>query len=246
MSDTPEDRVTRHDLTHEEWEQLAALLPGNALQRRPWADHRTVINGVLHRVRAGHPWRDLPERFGPWKTVYNRHRPCSGDGAWEQIAATLRLECDREDGERWSAAIDSTVVRAHQHAAGARHLPTDIPTERLEPIALSAPDRARGTGQRHDSLAFKPVMARVRIGRRGRAQSQPDRLKHLRHQRRVPCVRPGQAGDLLGERDRRTAGVCAPPASHHQLQDQRPTTDRRIRQGPLIRPVHRPGRRPAP
>ena len=57
----------------------------------------------------------------------------------------LRVECDREEGEHWSAAIDATVVRAHQHAAGARHLPpTDIPAERLAPVVLSAPDRARG------------------------------------------------------------------------------------------------------
>jgi len=140
MSGMVEDRVTRHDLSDEEWERLEPLLPRNALHGRPWADHRTVINGVLHRTRAGCPWRDLPERFGPWKTVYNRHRRWSGDGTWEAILDQLRVGCDGEEGRSWAAAIDSTVVRAHQHAAGARHEPPqDIPAERLEPVALSAP-----------------------------------------------------------------------------------------------------------
>src|SRR5512147_2620658 len=135
-----DDRVARHDLTDDEWEQLEPLLPGNALHGRPWSDHRMVMNGVLHRVRAGCPWRDLPARFGPWKTVYNRHRRWSGDGTWESILDALRAGCDQDEGERWSAVVDSTIVRAHQHAAGARHRPpADIPAERLEPAVLSAP-----------------------------------------------------------------------------------------------------------
>lgn len=146
------DRETRHDLTDEEWERLEPLLPRNALHGRPWADHRTVINGVLHRVRAGCPWRDLPERFGPWKTVYNRHRRWSGDGTWESILDTLRAGCDQDEGDRWSAAVDSTIVRAHQHAAGARHQPpVDIPAERLEPAVLSAPVGTGGRGESQEA-----------------------------------------------------------------------------------------------
>jgi len=145
MAGMADDRVVRHDLTDEEWARLEPLLPRNALHGRPWADHRTVINGVLHRVRAGDPWRDLPERFGSWKTVYNRHRRWSGDGTWEQILDALRVGCDQGEGERWSTAIDSTVVRAHQHAAGARHQPpADIDPDRLEPAVLSAPRHTGG------------------------------------------------------------------------------------------------------
>ena len=77
-----DERSKRHDLTDEEWARLAPLLPTTPGPGRPWADHRTVINGVFHRVRAGCPWRDLPERFGPCKTVYNRHRRWSGVGTW--------------------------------------------------------------------------------------------------------------------------------------------------------------------
>ena len=140
-----EERLARHDLTDEEWARLAPLLPGNAPQGRRWADHRRVVNGVFHRVRAGCPWRDLPERYGPWQTVYERHRRWSADGTWEAILDALRAGCDQDEGAQWAVAIDSTVVRAHQHAAGARREPPqDVPAERLAPIALSAPARTGG------------------------------------------------------------------------------------------------------
>jgi transposase len=139
------ERVRRHDLTDEEWARVEPLLPDGGGRGRPWADHRTVINGVFHRVRVGCPWRDLPEGYGPWKTVYNRHRRWSGDGTWEQMLEVLRAGCDAEEGEEWIAAIDSTVVRAHQHAAGARHAPpTDIDPDRLAPVELPAPGHTGG------------------------------------------------------------------------------------------------------
>jgi transposase len=93
------------------------------------------------------PWRDLPERFGPWQTVYNRHRRWSGDGTWEQILAALQTDSDRDAAEAWTVSVDSTVVRAHQHAAGARHAPPkDVDTDRMAPIGLSEPVRTSGTG----------------------------------------------------------------------------------------------------
>ena len=83
-----------------------------------------------------------------WKTVYNRHRRWSGDGTWEEILAVLQTGCDVQDGADWAAAVDSTVVRAHQHAAGARHdPPKDIPADRLEPIPLSVPVGTGGWGE---------------------------------------------------------------------------------------------------
>ena len=80
-----------------------------------------MIDGILFRTRTGCPWRDLPERFG--KTVYNRHRRWSGDGTWEMILGRLRAGCDQAAGQAWTVAADATVVRAHQHAAGARREP---------------------------------------------------------------------------------------------------------------------------
>ena len=117
-----EDRLKRHDLTDAEWVRLAPLLPAHPRQGHRWNDHRLVIDGVFHRVRAGCPWRDLPDRFGNWKTVYNRHRRWSADGTWETILDALRAGCD-EGHEDWAVAADATVVRAHQHTAGARRQP---------------------------------------------------------------------------------------------------------------------------
>ena len=76
------DRLNRHDLSDEEWERLRGFLQADPPRGGRWADHRTVINGVFFRARAGCPWRDLPEGFGNWKTIYNRHRRWC-PGAWQ-------------------------------------------------------------------------------------------------------------------------------------------------------------------
>jgi transposase len=118
-----DDLLNRHDLTDEEWNRLAPLMPGHPRQGHRWNDHRTVINGILFRTRTGCPWRDLPAGFGNWKTVYGRHRRWSLDGTWEQVLDRLRAGCDQAEGKNWAVSADSTVVRAHQHAAGARRVP---------------------------------------------------------------------------------------------------------------------------
>jgi len=99
------------------------FLPSDPPRGGRWADHRTVINGIFFRARAGCPWRDLPDGFGNWKTVYNRHRRWSLDGTWETILDGLRAGCDEAEGTDWTVSADSTVARAHQHAAGARRVP---------------------------------------------------------------------------------------------------------------------------
>jgi transposase len=104
-----------------------------------------VIDGIFFRTRVGCPWRDLPERFGSWKTVYNRHRRWSGDRTWEMILDGLRAGCDQAEGQGWTVAVDATAVRAHQHAAGARHAPpADVDPVQLAGPALSTPARIRG------------------------------------------------------------------------------------------------------
>ncbi len=115
--------IERHDLTDEEWARLAPMLPCNPGRGGRWADHRRTINGILFRTRTGSPWRDLPPCYGHWLTVYKRHRRWSGDGTWAQILDELRAGCDAAEGRDWTVSIDSTVVRAHQHAAGARKVP---------------------------------------------------------------------------------------------------------------------------
>ncbi len=115
-----DDELNRHALTDTEWERLAPLMPAHPRQGHRWNDHRTVIDGILFRTRAGCAWRDLPGGFGNWKSVYGRHRRWSLDGTWEKILGALRAGCDQAEGRDWTVSADSTVVRAHQHAAGAR------------------------------------------------------------------------------------------------------------------------------
>ncbi|MFF0330198.1 transposase [Nonomuraea angiospora] len=87
-----------------------------------------MINGVLFRARTSITWRDLPLCYGNWKTVHNRHRRWSMDGTWEKILDGLRAGRDEAEGEDWTVSVDSTVVRAHRHAAGARRRPpADFP-----------------------------------------------------------------------------------------------------------------------
>lgn len=80
-----------------------------------------MIDGILHRVRTGVQWRDLPERFGPWKTVYERHRMWSADGTWEHLLQ--QVQADAVGDMDWEVSVDSTSVRAHQRTAGARNDP---------------------------------------------------------------------------------------------------------------------------
>ena len=88
---------------------------------RPWNDHRRTLEGIIWRFRTGSPWRDLPEAFGPYQSVWQRHRLWSTDGTYERMLAAVREDAglDQDETEQ-ILSIDSTVVRAHQHAAGAR------------------------------------------------------------------------------------------------------------------------------
>ena len=79
-------------------------------------DHRQVVEGVIYRYRCGLAWRDLPASFGPWQTVWKRHRRFSGDGTWDKILAALLAEADAVREVDWTVSVDSTINRAHQHA----------------------------------------------------------------------------------------------------------------------------------
>ena len=124
--------LDRHDLTDEEWARLEPLLPDQSPQRGGrWADHRTVINGVFWRTN-----------YGPWKTVYNRHRRWSADGIWEEVLDELRRDADVGEGGEWTVGVDAGVVRAHQHAAGARHQPpADVDADVLAPVEVDTGGR---------------------------------------------------------------------------------------------------------
>jgi transposase len=100
-----------------------------------------VVNGVLFRVRTGVPWRDLPERYGSWKTVYERHRRWSADGTWDRILHSVQADADLAGRIDWSmVGVDSTSCRAHQHAAGARKTRPRVPKKGRRP-GTTAPTR---------------------------------------------------------------------------------------------------------
>lgn len=105
----------RHALTDEQWERLLPVLPSSRSGPKSKLGDRLFIDAVLYRAKTGVPWRDLPGRFGPWKTVYNRFSRWAARGRWEEIFKALQLEVDET-----SCIADGSVVRAHQDASGGK------------------------------------------------------------------------------------------------------------------------------
>jgi transposase len=113
--------VGRGELTDRAWTQIEPLLPVARGRSGRWQDHRRVINGILWKLRTGAPWRDLPERYGPWQTCYDRFRRWQRDGTWDRLLADAQTKNDAVGQVEWVVSVDGSVIRAHQHAAGARH-----------------------------------------------------------------------------------------------------------------------------
>ena len=147
----------RHELTDGQWAALAPLLPPEKRARgRPAHDHRRIVNGILWRERTGAPWRDLPERYGPWSTVYSRFRRWRDAGVWDRLFAAVQARADAAGAFDWGTHfVDGTTVRAHQHAAGA---------QRGAPPPGRRPRRGRRWGA---AVAASP--RRFTCGRRGTA-----------------------------------------------------------------------------
>lgn len=104
-------------LTDVQWELICPLMPSSQGRRgRPFSDHRRVVEGMIYRYRTGVAWRDLPAEFGPWQTVWKRHRRFAGDGTWDRVLSALLAQADAAGLIDWDVAVDSTVNRAHQHA----------------------------------------------------------------------------------------------------------------------------------
>ena len=105
------------------WRRLGPLLPPERgrLGGRPPKDRRRVLNGILWILRSGARWRDLPERYGPWQTAANTFYRWRQAGVWARVLAELQRQADERGELDWALHhVDSTVVRAHQHAAGAK------------------------------------------------------------------------------------------------------------------------------
>jgi transposase len=137
----------RGDLTNAEWVRLEPHLPPVGRRAGRWHDHRRVVNGILFRVRTGIPWRDLPERFGSWKTVYERHRRWSADGTWDRILCGVQADADLAGRLDWSmVSVDSTSCRAHQDAAGARKTAPHVPKKEQRPKTIGPTRDSDGPG----------------------------------------------------------------------------------------------------
>ena len=105
--------------TNEQWERFDPLLPSNEGRKgRPFEDNRRVVEGIVYRYRTGIPWRDLPrEEYGPWQTVWKRHRRYAEDGTWDRVLAQILAEADAQGKIEWGVSVDATIARAHQHAS---------------------------------------------------------------------------------------------------------------------------------
>ena len=132
----------RGELTDRAWAAIEPLSPTSGRGRR-WRDHRQVINAILWKLRTGAPWRDLPERYGPWKTAHERLRLWTADGTWQKILDHVIVKDDSVGEVEWIISVDSSVVRAHQHAAGARKK------------GAAEPDRAAGSPSRRSRSRAK-------------------------------------------------------------------------------------------
>jgi transposase len=137
---TQAKRGRRYELTDGAFQRLEPLLP----TQKPggqWKDHRTVLNGMFWILNSGAQWRDMPERYGKWKTVYDRYRRWTREELFDRILNRLHLQLDTDGRIDWDVFdVDGSNIRAHQSAAGAakkgvnenpRTTPWDDPAEAL-------------------------------------------------------------------------------------------------------------------
>lgn len=109
--------MRRYELTDTEWEKISKYFPDKVpgTRGRPPKPARPRLNGIVWVARSGAPWRDMPERYGPWQTVYTVFRTLVDNGVLEQIFKNLNIDADLQD-----LSLDSTSIKVHQHAAGAK------------------------------------------------------------------------------------------------------------------------------
>ncbi|MFJ8197056.1 IS5 family transposase [Streptomyces sp. NPDC096152] len=134
--------MSRGALKDGEWALLEPLLPASNDRCGRWREHRQAIDGIIHRLGTGVQWRELPERFGPWQTVHKRHALWAADGTWDMLLQHVPAQVDAEGGIEWDVSVDSSVMRAYQHAAGA---PKAAPPALSRPSTGSSAEIVSGT-----------------------------------------------------------------------------------------------------
>jgi transposase len=112
-------KYKRHEIPDSAWDKIEPMMPRSKGRGRRWKDHRTVLNGILWKFKTGAPWRDIPEQYGPWKTCYYRFTRWQQEGLWERLLQHVQTHVDAVSEIEWIVSVDSTTIRAHQHAAGA-------------------------------------------------------------------------------------------------------------------------------
>lgn len=127
--------LRRHEINDPDWERIQDVLPPeNTGEGRPSKPNRVMLNGMLWKVKTGAPWRDLPPRFGPWKTVYSRFRLWSKNDVFQKVFESLSSDADLQE-----ISIDSTSCKVHPHAAGAKKGPNmPKPTKKSDFLGVDA------------------------------------------------------------------------------------------------------------
>jgi transposase len=210
----------RHDLSDAQWAGLEPVLPApSGCGRPPKWTKRQIIDGIRWRVRTGTPWRDVPQVYPPWQTLYRWFRRWQREGTWAKVLAGLQAVADAPGRIDWRVSVDSTVSRAHQHAAGARR---DGDGQKEPPGGVFAEPadhglgRSRGgfttkvhlsceqgrkilsvvitAGQWGDSPQFVTVLERISVARVGPGRPGPARTWSW-------PIRPTPAGATVGTPD---------------------------------------------
>ena len=142
--------MKRHEIREEQWNRIKDLFPPERKPQggRPGKSNREMLNAILYWLNTGIPWRDLPERFGPWQSVYSRFRAWTKAGVWERILSAL-IEQDLVD--ETTLMLDSTTVKVHQHASGAKK---GIPRRNRTEQGWFDNESPCGNGWAWESIAF--------------------------------------------------------------------------------------------
>ncbi|MFC9000978.1 IS5 family transposase [Streptomyces rochei] len=232
--------VRRHELSDAEWDVLSRLLPSSGTAGRPRSDDRLVLNGIVWKLRTGSAWHDVPERYGSWQTLYTRFRRWALDGTFSRMLRAIQAERDAAGDIDWLVSVDSTIVRAHQHAAGGKK-GQSTGTKRGDHalgrsrgglstkvhLACDGLGRPLGFvlsgGNANDCTRLEQVLGAVSVPRvgPGRPRTRPDHLiadkgyssRKIRaylRRRGIPHTIPERVDQILGRLNRGTRGGRPP------------------------------------
>ncbi|WP_354598842.1 IS5 family transposase [Streptomyces sp. JL1001] len=241
--------MIRHELSDIEWEFVRPLLPESSRGRKR-LDDRRVLNGIVWKFRTGTAWRDVPERYGPWATLHTRFRRWAADGTFDRMLRAAQAKADAAGDIEWLVSVDSTVVRAHQHAAGGSKRGLRDPAlgrsrgGLTRKIHLACDGRGRPLGfvvtggNTNDCTRFTAAMEAIRVPRigPGRPRVRPDHVlgdkgyssKAIRtwlRRRGIPHTIPERT-DQVRNRARRGSRGGRPPAFDRELYKHRNVVER--------------------